>query len=53
MSIQDRVLLAVALVVIDLALFVLPLTGLFAAYVLLAKPPWFLGWIEQLYGGPS
>ena len=45
----DRWLLAGALVVLDVAVFFVPLTGLFAAYVLLAKPPWFKAWIDELY----
>jgi hypothetical protein len=49
MTTQERVLLAIAVVLIDLTLFVLPLTGLFAAYVLLVRPPWFFSWVEQLY----
>ena len=50
MTTQERILLAVAVVLIDLTLFVLPLTGIFAAYVLLFRPPWFLAWVKQLYG---
>lgn len=46
---SDRWLLAVALVVIDVAIFFVPLTGLLAAYVLLARPTWFRSWVEQLY----
>ena len=53
MTTQERILLAAAVVVIDLTLFVLPLTGIFAAYILLARPPWFLAWVKQLYGGQS
>ena len=53
MSTHQRVLLAVAVVLIDLSLFVLPLTGLFAAYVLLARPPWFFDWVNELYGPRS
>ena len=45
----DRWLLAIVLVVIDVAIFIMPLTGLFAAYILLVRPPWFRTWIEQLY----
>lgn len=45
----DRWLLAIALVVIDVAVFIIPLTGLFAAYILLVRPPWFRSWVEQLY----
>ena len=53
MSTHQRVLLAVAVVLIDLSLFVLPLTGLFAAYILLARPPWFFDWMNELYGPRS
>jgi hypothetical protein len=45
----DRWLLAATLVVIDVAVFVVPLTGLFGAYVLLVRPPWFRRWVEELY----
>jgi len=50
MTTQERVLLAIAIIVIDIVLFALPITGFFAAYVLLARPPWFLDWVKQLYG---
>ena len=50
MTTQERVLLAIAVVLVDIALFALPLTGFFAAYILLARPPWFLDWIRNLYG---
>jgi hypothetical protein len=53
MTTQERVLLAVAVVLIDLTLFALPLTGIFAAYILLARPPWFLARVKQLYGHRS
>jgi hypothetical protein len=45
----ERWVLAGAVVVIDLLLFALPLTGLFAAYVLIARPPWFREWVSELY----
>lgn len=46
----DRCILALSLVVVDALLFVVPLTGVLAAYVVLARPPWFRAWVEQLYG---
>jgi hypothetical protein len=49
MRAMDRWLLALLLVVIDLVIFVVPLTGLFAAYILLVRPPWFRAWVEDLY----
>jgi len=48
----DRWLLALALVVIDVAIFVVPLTGLFAAYILLVRPVWFRSWVDELYSRP-
>lgn len=45
----DRWVLALLLVVIDLVIFAIPLTGLFAAYILLIRPPWFRTWVEDLY----
>ena len=45
----DRWILAIALVIIDVAVFVVPLTGLFAAYILLVRPAWFRQWVDELY----
>ena len=45
----DRWMLALLLVMIDLVIFAIPLTGLFAAFVLLLRPPWFRDWVENLY----
>jgi hypothetical protein len=52
MSTGERVALAALIVVLDVAVFVVPVTGLVAAWVLLARPPWFREWIERLYGEP-
>lgn len=46
---SDRWLIAIALVLVDLFIFVVPLTGLFAAYALIARPPWFKSWVDELY----
>ncbi len=50
MQASDRWLMGIAVVLIDVFVFVVPLTGLFAAYVLIARPPWFKRWLEELYG---
>ena len=50
MSISGRVALAVVIVVLDVAVFVVPVTGLLAAWCLLARPPWFREWVDRLYG---
>jgi hypothetical protein len=46
---SDRWLIAIALVLIDLFIFVLPLTSLFAAWVLIGRPTWFKRWVDELY----
>jgi len=52
MTATERALLAVAVVLVDVLLFALPLTGIFAAYVLLARPPWFRRWFLEMYDAP-
>ena len=49
MSFGERLLLASMIVLIDVVIFVLPLTALFAAYILLARPAWFREWVLDLY----
>jgi hypothetical protein len=49
MSTAERVVLAVLIVVLDVAVFVIPVTGLLAAWVLLARPAWFRDWVDRLY----
>ena len=49
MSSTDRWVLARLLVAVDLVIFAIPLTGLFAAYLLLLRPAWFRSWVEDLY----
>ena len=53
MSTAERIGLAVLIVILDVAVFVVPITGLLAAWVLLARPPWFREWVERLYGARS
>lgn len=49
MRLSHRLLLALLIVVIDTAAFALPLASLLLAYILLARPAWFLDWVERLY----
>jgi len=49
MSTSERAVLAVTIILVDVLVFVVPVTGLFAAWVLLARPPWFREWVERLY----
>lgn len=48
----ERLILALAVVLIDAALFVVPLAGCFVAYVIVARPPWFREWVTALYAKP-
>lgn len=51
MTTSERVVLAVAIVLVDTAVIVIPVTAFVAAWVLVARPPWFREWVERLYGG--
>ena len=44
----NRVLLALGVVVLDFAVFVVPLTAVFMAYILIYNPPWFREFINSL-----
>jgi hypothetical protein len=49
MTFGGRLLWASAVVLVDLITIGIPLTAMFAAYVLLARPAWFRDWINELY----
>jgi hypothetical protein len=49
MRLADRVVWALLIVVVDTATFAVPLSAFLLAYVLLARPPWFRDWVEQVY----
>lgn len=49
MKLGERMLLALVIVLVDLVVFVVPLTGFYAAYLLIARPPWFKDWVALLY----
>jgi len=49
MSLGSRVAVAILVVALDAAVFVVPLAGLFVAYVIVARPPWFAEWVKLLY----
>lgn len=50
MSQAQRVVLAIALVLVDLVVIVVPLAAVFAAYVIVTRPKFFQDWVNQLYG---
>lgn len=51
MRLVHRLVLALLIVVVDTAAFVVPLAALLLAYVLLARPAWFRDWVDGLYRG--
>ena len=42
-------LIAVGLIVLGLALFMVPIVPFLVAYVLVARPPWFKAFVDDLY----
>lgn len=47
-----RVLLALGIILVDLAAFFIPLTALLLAYVIVFNPPWFRDFILRLDDRP-
>jgi hypothetical protein len=45
-----RLALALGIVLVDLAAFVVPLSALFLAYVILSNPPWVREFLDRLDG---
>ena len=48
MSLMQRILLAVGILLVDLVVFFLPLTVLFLSYILMVNPPWFRDFLKDL-----
>jgi len=53
MSMTNRVLLALGVVALDLAVFFVPLTAVFMAYVLVYNPRWFREFLDTLDSGQA
>ena len=51
MSLTQRILLSVGIVLVDIIVFFLPLTALFLAYIILVNPPWFREFLQNLNHG--
>lgn len=49
MNQTHRLLLAIGIILVDCAVFVLPLASFFAAYILLSRPAWFKDWVSRIY----
>ncbi len=48
MSIGKRILIGLGILLVDLAVFFLPLSALFLSYVLIVNPPWFRDFLNNL-----
>jgi hypothetical protein len=48
MSVTQRILLSIGILLIDLIVFFLPLTALFLVYIILANPVWFRKFLQDL-----
>jgi hypothetical protein len=48
MSKKQRILICVIILLLDLAVFFLPLTAIFLIYIIMQNPPWFRDFLEQL-----
>jgi hypothetical protein len=48
MNMTQRILLSIGILAVDLAIFFMPLTALFLMYILIANPPWFRDFLNNL-----
>ncbi len=48
MSMPKRIMIALLVLVVDLAIFFLPLTALFLIYIIIVNPPWFRQWLSNI-----
>jgi hypothetical protein len=48
MSKKQRILICVIILLLDLAVFFLPLTAIFLVYIILQNPPWFRDFLQEL-----
>ena len=53
MSMKNRILICLGILVVDLAIFFLPLTALFLIYIILYNPPWFREFLGSLDEKPD
>jgi len=48
MSKKQRILICVIILLLDLAVFFLPLTAIFLVYIIWENPPWFREFLQKL-----
>jgi len=50
MPLNQRILIAVLVLLTDIVIFFLPLAAVFMAYILISNPPWFRDFLNQSQG---
>jgi hypothetical protein len=48
MNKKQKILICAVILLLDLAVFFLPLTAIFLVYIILQNPPWFREFLEDL-----
>ena len=48
MTKKQKILICAIILLVDLAVFFLPLTAIFLIYIILENPPWFRDFLQQL-----
>ena len=48
MTKKQKILICVIILLVDLAVFFLPLTAIFLVYIILENPPWFREFLDRL-----
>lgn len=48
MTLTNRILIAIGVIVLDCLIFFIPLTAFFMAYVLIYNPNWFKNFINRM-----
>ena len=48
MTRKQRILICAVILLLDLAVFFLPISAIFLVYIILQNPPWFRNFLQQL-----
>lgn len=49
---QQIWILAIGIIALDLAVFMIPIVPAVAAYILIVRPPWFKDFVDDVYEDP-
>ncbi len=45
---STRILIAIGILLVDVVIFFLPLTAIFLMYIIIANPPWFTKFLNEM-----